>query len=198
MTKIIITVVVLVITLSATYYFFDAKRDDNIPDGSSVTFPIGTPSDNQDNENDTDEPGRPDDEPALPDLENETITIQAPAGGIYEVRNFIKNGDAIEDTYNRGNYHVGNTYPSADSPTPLPSYIITYSAESQFFNVVLYREPLSRSRNEAEVFLQKTLGIRSADLCMLDYMVSTPYTVSEIYTSRDLKFSMCPGAVSLP
>lgn len=196
MKKIIITCIALMIVVGVTYFILNNKREDTQnPGGSSVTFPTSSPSNNGGT---IDEPDVSDDDPDLPDLERGTLSIKVPAGGTYEVRNFIKNGDALEDTYNRGNYFVGNTYPSPSSPSPMPPYIITYSAQSQFFNVVLYKEPLSRSRNEAEVFLQRTLGIRSADLCMLDYMVSTPYTVSETYTSRDLKFSMCPGAVALP
>lgn len=119
-------------------------------------------------------------------------------GGV-ETLDFLKNPTTFMDSSNPGFYYLGydpnKTEVSTASDTP---YVIFYISDTQFFNIALTQEPVGASREAAQQYLMKQLGITEAQMCSLDYMVSTPYRVNQFYTGKSLGFSFCPGAVQLP
>lgn len=130
--------------------------------------------------------------------ENERMAVKTADGNTVVTRNFIKNTNTVEDPANRGNYYLGNHLPfDGTTPAKSPSYVIEYIAATQYFNVILYAEPLSRARIEAEQYLLGALGITREQMCFLDYTVSVPNFVNEYYTGRNLGFSFCPGSIPL-
>jgi hypothetical protein len=112
------------------------------------------------------------------------------------VKDFLKNSDIIPDTRNPGLYYLGNTISNNPHDT-LPEYIITYDHSIQFFKIVLLQNPLSGARRNAETYLKQTLDISYEQLCRLNYFVTTPSTVSPVYSGLDIKFSSCQDSVTL-
>lgn len=140
----------------------------------------------------------------FPDTSNEnfvnqedmTLTLQTRDDSLV-VRNFLNDSRTIADTVNKGYYQLGNFVdPTVDAPADV-SYNITYIADTQYFIITLYEEPLADSRKQAEEFLLQYLGVNEQKLCQLKYMVSVPNRVSTNFAGMDLGFSFCPGAVAL-
>ncbi len=132
----------------------------------------------------------------------QTIPVQGSTTA--QTVDFLHNGVTMPDPANPGRYLIAGsvgyclpdgTCPSAASTT---DFSISYSTGTSFFNVALLKEPLGPVREEAEAFLEKTLGVPQAELCSLNYYVGTPYYVNQFYSGTNLGFSFCPGAVALP
>lgn len=129
---------------------------------------------------------------------NARLVIKGVTGDSIITRDFLKLSTTVADPSNEGYYQLGNHFPlPGESATEDPNYVITYIAATQYFNVVLYKEPLARSRIEAEQYLMQTLGISRERMCFLSYTLSTPNSVNEYYTGRNLGFSFCPGSIPL-
>ena len=124
------------------------------------------------------------------------LAIKIKTGETKMVSNFLKDPQAHPDPKNPGYFELGNTFPQSEFE-PLPAYIITYIVETQYFNIILLKEPLVDSRTEAETYLKSALGISVSDMCSLDYTVYVGPGVNENYSSKDLRFSFCPGSISL-
>jgi hypothetical protein len=117
-------------------------------------------------------------------------------GSAHPVRDFLKDADVTADTRNPGIYYLGNTM-STNPRDAQPRYIVSYEHSLQFFKIVLLENPLGDARRDAETYLAQKLGIDSAELCNLSYMVTTPALVSNVFSNLDLKFSSCQDSVTL-
>lgn len=120
------------------------------------------------------------------------------------VKDFIDNGETIEDVVNPGSYVLAGdlgyclydgTCPTAASTT---DFSISYRESTQAFTVTLLAEPLGTSRLAAEAFLSDRLGIAPRDMCRIRYYLGVPNAVNSVYTGSNLGFSFCPGATKLP
>ena len=125
-----------------------------------------------------------------------TFMLRMKDGSLLPVRDFLKNADVIADTRNPGVYYLGNVM-SENPHDTAPRYIISYEHSIQFFKIVLLQDPLGDVRRDAETYLKQTLDISDADLCNLNYVVVTPASVSQVFSSLDLKWSMCGDSVTL-
>jgi len=108
----------------------------------------------------------------------------------------VHGAETVEDMVNPGHYHLG--YHFTEGGNEKIPYAIDYIDTTDFFNIVLYQEPINQSRKKAEQYLMTHLGISQDQMCTLRYMVSVPYSVSEFYTGTSLGFSFCPGSVQIP
>jgi hypothetical protein len=126
----------------------------------------------------------------------DTIPITIENGESLQIKDFIHDPETAEDSVNAGYYHLGRHF--IDGVGENIPYTIDYIDTTDFFNIVLYQEPIAASRKAAEQYLMLHLGISQSQMCELIYTVSVPHTVSEFYTSQDLRFSFCPGSVSIP
>jgi len=120
------------------------------------------------------------------------IAIPAQNNATVNTLNFLTDTGTKEDSANKGYYFLGNQ-PEVQNP-----YVIVYIAETHYFNISLLQEPISESRAAAEAYLLQHLGLTKEQLCTLDYMVSVPDSVNNIYSDENLGFSFCQGAVQLP
>ena len=111
-------------------------------------------------------------------------------------RDFTHETSVIPDSQNPGNYFLGQTL-TADKGGNIPAYVIGYDDKEKFFTVTLLTEPLKDARTQAEAYLKDFLRISESDMCKLKYSVGTPISVNEKYAGYDLRFSFCPGSVSL-
>lgn len=129
------------------------------------------------------------------------LTLASVDGGTIGVKDFLKDPATVADQVIKGYYYLGyHTAEGLSDPTATdtPPYVISYTADTQYFNVALLREPIGAVRKEVEQYLALHLGISETELCRLKYMVSTPERVNATFASRNLGFSQCPGAAVLP
>jgi hypothetical protein len=136
-----------------------------------------------------------------PNLPSETLSLNTTTGTVVTVPNFIDTPTTSEDPVNTGYYYLGNHFPFDGSSLPASveiPFVISYIPSTQFFNIVLYEEPLATSRIRAEQYLKQTLGISEQEMCSLKYSLSVPNFVSPIHAGESLGFSFCPGSVPLP
>jgi hypothetical protein len=180
---IIVIVVVLIIGLIVGAFSSTSHPAQTTP-SSVVTFPVSnTP---------------------LPNPSSSSkITVTAQDGSAVPVTDFIHNGQTISDPENKGNYllagSLGYCLPNMKcTAAPSTDFNILYDDNAKSFTIGLLKEPLSKSRTEAEQFLQNQLGITQQQMCNLNYYLGTTYQVNETYDSSNLGFSFCPGAVKLP
>lgn len=133
-----------------------------------------------------------------------TISFATPSGVVVTVNDFVHNGETVPDVQNTGSFVLAGSlgYCLADGTCPsgasTTDFSISYNEKSNFFNIVLLKEPLGTVRLLAEQFLSKRLGITEQQLCTLNYFVGTPYWINSAYDSKNLGFSVCPGATPLP
>lgn len=95
---------------------------------------------------------------------------------------------------------AGPTY-YLSAPTeedPLVPYSIAYFEEDQGFIITLDQNPIGIARAQAEEMMRQELGVDNATLCMLEYQVFTPQSISPEFAGKDLRFSFCPQAIALP
>jgi|SRR3989338_5452249 len=119
----------------------------------------------------------------------DTISV----GGI-QVKDFKADPNTVADKNNTGYYYLDG-YQTAKNPR-VP-YTIFYVDSDQSFTVSLMQEPIADTRKAAEQALLTKLGITQSQACALNYRVYVPYAVNQIYSSKNLGFSFCPGAVQL-
>lgn len=124
------------------------------------------------------------------------FSVRATDGGTLRTKDFLRDRETVRDPVNAGYYYLG--YHFTDDPTQTVPYVIEYIEATQYFNVVLFQEPIGRIRTDAERYLMEHLGISREDMCRLQYTVSVPQSVNEAYTSMHLGFSFCSGSVILP
>ena len=127
---------------------------------------------------------------------NNTLTITTATGGTIQTRNFKNDPETFKNPLIKGYYSLGFHF--VDGQGENIPYVIDFIEETDYFNIVLYQEPLGQSRKKAEQHLMEQLGISQNEMCELQYMVSVPDNVSGFYTSRSLGFSFCPGSVVIP
>ncbi|MBU6388570.1 hypothetical protein KGQ72_01700 [Patescibacteria group bacterium] len=133
-----------------------------------------------------------------------TISFATPSGTVVTVKDFVHNGETVQDVQNPGSYVLAGSlgYCLADGSCPsgasTTDFSVSYNEKTHFFNVILLKEPLGAVRLEAEQFLTDRLGIAGQQACGLNYFVGTPYWVNATYDDRNLGFSFCPGATELP
>jgi len=133
-----------------------------------------------------------------------TVSFATPGGAVATVKNFIRNGETVPDVQNPGSYVLAGSvgYCLADGTCPsgasTTDFNISYNEQTHFFNIVLLKEPLGTVRLAAEQFLTDRLGLTGQEACNLNYFVGTPYWVNEAYDDKNLGFSFCPGATTLP
>lgn len=129
---------------------------------------------------------------------DKSLILKTTSGATLTVRNFINDPDTVADPQNEGYYHLGEHFPLDGSPVETyPPFTIMYVVQTQYFNISLTSEPISKARSDAEQYLLTHLGLSEEQLCQIDYMVSVPYFINQFYTSQDLRFSFCPGSVPL-
>jgi hypothetical protein len=110
------------------------------------------------------------------------------------VKDFKKDTSTVTSPNLPGHYFLaGGLNPSA---THAP-YSIMYVDADQSFNISLWTEPIGDVRKQAEQDLLNRLGIGEQDACFLRYSVLVPYSVSPLYSGKNLGFSFCPGATQL-
>lgn len=120
------------------------------------------------------------------------------------VKDFIHNGETVADVVNPGSYVLAGSlgYCLADGSCPhgadTDDFSILYSESTEFFRVILLKEPLGSVRESAERFIIDRLGITEQEACSLKYAVGAPYWVNAAYDNKNLGFSFCPGATVLP
>lgn len=110
---------------------------------------------------------------------------------------FLQNPDVTADVNNPGNYFIGNE-PKTDTEVGSQPYVITYTADTKYFNITLTQEPIGKVRQSAELYLMDSLSLSKDQMCALNYGVYTPTFVNSQYAGTNLGFSFCPGAVKLP
>jgi len=118
-----------------------------------------------------------------------TLSLAASDGGTVSSRDFLSDADVSSPA--SGYYYLG--FHAGTDP-----YQIIFQSSSRIFTIELLKEPIGATRSQAEQYLAAKLGLSQSDLCRLDYTLSVPQTVNSTYASRNLLFSFCPGAVSLP
>ncbi|MHB8660699.1 MAG: hypothetical protein ACYC75_02030 [Minisyncoccota bacterium] len=122
-------------------------------------------------------------------------------GGGIQTLDFVNDPATTKDPLNPGYYYLGyhvsegTSDPTATNNSP---YIITYISATHYFNIALMQEPIGTAREDAQQYLMAHLGITQDQMCRLDYMVSVPWRVNQIYSGENLGFSFCPGATVLP
>jgi hypothetical protein len=120
------------------------------------------------------------------------------------VKDFVHNGVTIPDPTQPSQYvlagNSGVCLPNGTCPggASTTDFYITYDPADQTFNVLLRAEPLGEVRDEAEQFLQSTLGVTTTQLCNLNITVGTILSVNSNYAGEELRFKDCPNAVPLP
>ncbi len=132
-----------------------------------------------------------------PATTGDTLTIGNAQGGTFQVKNFLIDGETVADPVNTGSYLLGPHFPLDGLSSSTPSFTITYIESSQFFNIGLFKEPISESRFEAEQYIRDHLGITKEQMCALNYVVSVPNFVSPLFAGDSLGFSFCPGAIEI-
>jgi hypothetical protein len=191
--KIILGGFVIVLCLFLLYWFLNYEQSNQDTEDTTTTFPIsntgngGVGGGTSGNGNVVDTP-------------KSSLSIKTPSGGVLQVKNFLEDDATVSDPHNEGYYYLGNHYPFEVVENDIieqPEYTITYIAETQYFNIVLLREPLRTTRKNAEQYLIEQLGVRSEELCQIDYMVGVPYYINQYYSGMNLGFSFCPGSVPL-
>lgn len=122
-------------------------------------------------------------------------------GGGVQTLNFTNDPSTVKDPVNPDYYYLGyhvNEGVPDPTATDNPPYVITYISTTHYFNIALLQEPIGIVREKAQQYLMAHLGITQSQMCQLDYMVSVPWRVNQIYSGKNLGFSFCPGATVLP
>lgn len=128
-----------------------------------------------------------------------TITVTASDGDPLKIRNFLEDPSTTKDLVNKDFYYLGyhlNQGSPGPSATDDPPYVISYISTTNFFNIVLLKNPIMVVRLEAEGDLQKRLGILPDQLCQLKYTISVPNRVNQFYAGLNLGFSFCSDGLA--
>lgn len=135
-----------------------------------------------------------------------TATTNNPSGGqitadnTNTIKDFINDPATVQDPINAGQYYLGYHFNEGildATATDSPPYVIDYFSATNYFNIVLFQEPIREVRLQAEQYLMAKLGISQDQMCQLKYTVTVPIRVSQIYAGTNLGFSFCPGSTPL-
>lgn len=85
---------------------------------------------------------------------------------------------------------------ASETATSTP-FIIYYFEEDRSVQVILYEQPIGKTRRLAENELLSKYSLSEQDACTLTYQVTVPMSVDEEYYGTNLGFSFCPGSVVL-
>lgn len=121
------------------------------------------------------------------------VTLPLTNGESIDVENFLALPEVTPATYNTNDYFLGNTFEDVQTA----EYIVTFDAETKYFNIILLKKPFAASRLSVETYIKKTLDLSETQMCGLDYTVSVPGYVDEAASGADYRFSFCPGSVQL-
>ena len=137
--------------------------------------------------------------PTTPGAEpSDTKTLTAQGGGTIVVKNFLQDPATKSDDINPGHYYLGNYIDPRDpTASSTPPYVVEYIDATHYFSIALLQEPIGAVRQQAEQYLIQQLGITESQMCLLNYSVSVPVRVSQLYAGQSLGFSFCPGATPL-
>lgn len=84
---------------------------------------------------------------------NTLLTLNTTSGATLSVRNFMSDPDTVADPQNEGYYHLGEHFPLDGSfVETYPPFTIMYVAQTQYFNISLTSEPISKARTGAEQY----------------------------------------------
>ncbi len=129
-----------------------------------------------------------------------TVALPTASGSTVTAKD-IKKDPATGKYPAPGYYYVGYHQPvdgvSDPTATENPPYLILYIDNTHYFNITLLTEPLADTRVTAEEYLQARLGLSESDMCQINYRLSVPNSVSQVYAGEDLRFSFCIDATSL-
>ena len=128
---------------------------------------------------------------------DDIVTLPLSGGEKIAVENFLTLPEVSPDSYNENLYSLGNTFNSATQTTGDSPYLITFDAETKYFNIVLLKKPLASIRLATEAYMKQVLDISESQMCELNYMLSVPGYVDEAASSIDYRFSFCPDSVQL-
>lgn len=76
-------------------------------------------------------------------------------------------------------------------------FSVLYSSNNNSYTVAITKLPLNVHREEAGKYFLDLLNIDEATACKMNVYVGVAASISAAYSSKDLKFSFCPGAVKL-
>lgn len=123
-----------------------------------------------------------------------TLLVKGEGGQTIAVKDFTKT--AAQDKNNVDvKYLAGKDENGYIENVP---YVILYSGDDESFTVSLRSQPLGVTRARGEDDLLAQLGITEGEACSLRYVVLVPFEIDKNYAGRNLGFSFCEGAVSLP
>ncbi len=130
-------------------------------------------------------------------------TVENTMGGTLVTKDFLNNGVTATSPDAEGDYYLAGDpgfCPTSGcaAKSSSPDYYVVYRPSAKAFVIGLTKEPIGQSRQEAEQFLMNTLGITQTQMCDLNYFVLTTVDVNSNYSGKNLGFSFCPGAVTLP
>lgn len=166
---------IALLALGAVTYFFVTNKENNLPAGTNqATLPTSQTGESTTGDS------------------TMKMNLRTAQGTEIAVTNFLALPQTKKDLENSGYYTVG----SQEGENAL--YLISYIDETNYFNIVLLKEPLGDNRVQAENYLRNTLGISKEDMCLLSYTLGVPNAVNSNYSGTNLGFSYCPNAVTLP
>lgn len=138
-----------------------------------------------------------------PQATSSALTINDQNGAAVPVRDFIHISTTIPDTANTGRYMLAGNLGYCSDPAKCQAatttdFTVYYNSGPQSFTIALTQEPIGQARLDMEQFLLSTLGLTEQQLCSLNYYVGVTRYVNAQFTGKNLGFSFCPGAVTLP
>ncbi len=126
---------------------------------------------------------------------DQLLTVKTTTGSTVAVKNFEISPSTVKDPSNQGYYYLSG---GANVVTSKAPYQIFYDSQYDYFGITLYKEPLGQYRQQAELELEQALGLTQDQMCDLNYDISAGPGINDLYSSENVGFSFCPGAVALP
>lgn len=129
-----------------------------------------------------------------------TTSVVNTSSGPAQASSFINDPTTYKDPVNPGYYYL-DYQANSDASTTVPNsrpYMIEYISATQFFNIELLQEPIGSVRQAAEQYLMSRLSLSESQMCQLNYSIGTTNHTNSQYAGKNLGFSFCPGAVTLP
>jgi hypothetical protein len=187
---IVVAIAVAAVIAVAAAYVLYTNPNSQSPTSSSTEFPSTAPNSSAVTPSKGGAPGA-----------GNTFPVIGGAGDIIMTKNF-KQDPSVGQYPTPGYYYIGyhmptTGYTAGSTATDNPPYTILYIDSTQYFTISLLKEPIKQVRADAEQYLMQRLGISQDQMCRLRYTVSVPSSVSQIYSSQNLGFSFCSGAVQL-
>jgi hypothetical protein len=89
-------------------------------------------------------------------------------------------------------YELGSVDTASSTP-----YVMYYFEADKSVQIILYEQPIGKTRRMAEADFLKTYSLSEDEACSLIYQVTVPLSVDSEYFGMNLGFSFCPGSVVL-